>query len=409
MLLYTIGLQLYVFAIHLASLFNKKASAWIEGRRLQAPLFKVALPKDNRAWFHFASLGEFEQGREIIERLHTQDPTLKFVITFFSPSGYEIRKNYALAEKVYYLPIDSAANAKELLDHIQPRFIFFNKYEYWHHYLAEAKSRKIPVFINAAIFRKEQIYFKWYGDFYRRILANVTQFFCQDLESVQLLQSIGINNCSISGDTRFDRVDSLASNSKPAAELIDFTKDQKVFIAGSTWAQDESIIAQIIPHFPAFKFIIVPHEIVEHKIQQLQKVLNVPSVRLSNYVVGATEPVLIVDGVGYLNAAYGLARYSYIGGGFGKGIHNTLEAATYGMPIYFGPKYQKFKEAKDLIKLGAAHSLSNAETIIHSIRHFEQNDDAYQIASRNAKSYVAEHAGASDGIISELRKRSLLN
>ncbi len=410
--LYQLGVYLYYVFVRIASLFNKKAMLWIQGRNAQQETFRTPLPASKRIWFHFASLGEFEQGRSVLEQIHQQYPAYKIIITFFSPSGYEIRKNYSLAEKVYYLPLDTSANAIEFYNHINPSFVFFTKYEYWYHYIKEANRRKIPLVVISSIFRENQLFFKSYGNFQRKILSLVNHFFVQNVKSQELLNSIQITNVSIAGDTRFDRVYEHSLNPTVDKCIQGFSTGAEVFVAGSTWPKDEELLVEFSKAFPNFKYIIVPHEIGESKVQYLQKLFGEKSALYSEYKekdIPAGINVLIVDTIGLLNSIYKIAKYTYIGGGFGVGIHNTLEAAAYGMPIFFGPNYQKFSEAKDLIANRAASSINNSDELIQLVQVLENDKKLHQEISRVAKDYVYDQKGATKIILDYIRQNNLIN
>lgn len=399
LLLYNIGVQLYFITIYLVSFFNKKAKLWVNGR------------KDSRCirftdsiWFHFASLGEFEQGRPVLEEVRKLYPANKIVITFFSPSGYEVRKNTPLADAVYYLPLDTARNARDFIGTINPKFAVFTKYEYWYHFFNELHRQHIPLYIVSGIFRPKQVFFKWYGGLHRKMLGFVTYFFLQDERSQQLLQHIGINNSVVSGDTRFDRVWANAQQPKQVPFIGEFKNGQKIFICGSTWPDDETLLATLPQLYPGWKFIFAPHEIDEEKINRLISLL--PNVTVSRYSTLSHLTshishlsVLIIDNIGTLSSLYQYAEIAYIGGGFGAGIHNTLEAAAFGLPVIFGPNYAKFKEAQDLITLKAGFSIAN-EAQLKGITDTLANDEAFYNACRKKiLTYVEEHTGATNIII----------
>lgn len=401
--LYNIAIQLYSLIIRILSPFNAKASFFIKGRRdIFARIEKKIDPTTPRIWFHFASLGEFEQGRPVLEKLKEEYPDKKIVITFFSPSGYEIRKNYAHAEGIFYLPLDTASNAKRFIAAINPELAIFTKYEYWYHYFKELHQKGIPLFIISGIFRPDQIFFKPYGSFHRKILTYVTHFFVQNEESIQLLASLNIPNVTLSGDTRFDRVAQNARLARKLNLIEKFCEDAPVFIAGSTWPEDERLIALLSVKNPGWKFIIAPHEIGVTHINDITELFT-KAVRYSTFAT-AKEPeyseyqVLIIDNIGMLSALYAYGQIAYIGGGFGAGIHNTLEAAAFGIPVIFGPKYAKFQEAKDLIKLGAAKSISNQNELETAFLTLAKTPDIGDIA----KNYVTSKTGSTDQIIQHL-------
>ena len=406
-LLYNAGIRLYFAMIWLASFFNKKAKLWIEGRKECAFLYYT-----ESIWFHFASLGEFEQGRPVLEQMRGFYPEHKFVVTFFSPSGYEVRKNTPLADAVYYLPLDTATNAREFINAINPKFAVFTKYEYWYHFFSEAHRRDIPLYIISGIFRPGQVFFKWYGGPYRRMLSFVSHFFVQDEQSEQLLQNINITNVTVSGDTRFDRVWANAQQPKQMPAIAEFKNGHKIFIAGSTWPQDEQLVAALIPLYPDWKFIIAPHEIGEEKINKLMALLPVGLAirysQISNLIpiaIGtqiSNLTVLIIDNIGMLSSLYQYGDIAYIGGGFGAGIHNTLEAAAFGLPVIFGPNYAKFKEARDLVELQAGFSIADEAQLKAATAKLVNDEAFYGQASAKIMAYVEGHTGATKTIVEQI-------
>ena len=354
---------IYQSFIWLASKFNnKKAELFLTGRKdVFALLEQKRLPGERYIWFHAASLGEFEQGRPLIESLKVSHPEYKIILTFFSPSGYEVRKNYSGADIICYLPLDLSWNAKRFLDIVQPDYAIFIKYEFWMNFLLELKKRAIKTYIVSAIFRESQLFFKWYGGYYRNLLKSFNHLFVQNDESVRLLHSIGFDNVTKVGDTRFDRVADIASNAKELPIVQLFKSDKKVLVAGSSWPNDEEILLSYFNQNKDIKLIIAPHEIHEEHLQSIISKLQRPYVR---YTQATTENVsdadcLIIDCFGLLSSVYRYGEVAYIGGGFGVGIHNILEAAVYGIPVIFGPNYKKFQEAVDLIELGGAFSISD--------------------------------------------------
>jgi 3-deoxy-D-manno-octulosonic-acid transferase len=401
MLLYNIGLRIYYLFILIFSAFNKKARLWIRGRR---HITYKNYPES--IWFHFASLGEFEQGRPVLEQIRVTHPQSKIVITFFSPSGYEVRKNTPLADAVYYLPLDTAQNARKFISAINPKLAVFTKYEYWYHFFNELHNRHIPLYIISGIFRPDQLFFKWYGGLHRKILSCVSHFFVQDERSKQLLETINITNATVSGDTRFDRVWANAQQPKPLPVISEFKNNQKLFIAGSTWPADEQLVVTLATQYPDWKFIFAPHEIGEDKINKLISLLPENSAvrysQLTTHHSPLTAQTLIIDNIGMLSALYQYGDIAYIGGGFGAGIHNTLEAAAFGLPVTFGPNYAKFKEAKDLIELNAGFSVADGAEL-KKVAAQLINDDAYYLAaSTKIKHYVEENVGATAMIIKHI-------
>ena len=398
--LYNIGIQLFGLIVRIFSLFNKKASLFIEGRHNIFDKIQTSLDSGKKyIWFHFASLGEFEQGRPVLERIKQQYPTKNIVVTFFSPSGYEVRKNYPLADAVFYLPLDTAKNAEKLISAINPELVIFTKYEFWYHYFKRLDALKIPLFIISAIFRPNQVFFKWYGGLHRTILSFVDFFFVQNEESKNLLTSLGFQNTSVSGDTRFDRVaeNALAPNK---IDLIEkFCNASPVMIAGSTWLEDEQLLKFLLAN-PGWKFIIAPHEIDDKHIAEVQQMIPLATKYSTLGDQGQNSQVLIIDNIGLLSSIYQYGSIAYIGGGFGAGIHNTLEAAAFGLPVIFGPRYDKFQEAKDLIDLRAAISIKDQHELSEAFRTFSEDHTAGIIA----KDYVSAKKGSTDQIVQYLSR-----
>jgi len=392
--------------MHFAALFIPKARLWVKGRKGIFSKIAQEVEPGYIIWFHAASVGEFEQARPLIERIREDYPNKKILLTFFSPSGYELRKNYDLVDYVYYLPIDTAHHAKEFIDLIQPEMVFFIKYEFWFNYLNELYKRVIPIYLVSTIFRPNQHFFKWYGGWFRKHLRMVEEFFVQDVESATLLSSINIKRISITGDTRFDRVKSLTKNPKPFETIYKFTESSKVLLAGSSWDPDEKIILSYLnQEQKEFKLIIAPHEVNKEHITALQNRFQAFNpILFSDYEekeIPKENRVLIIDSVGKLMHLYQYADVAYIGGGFGVGIHNILEAACYNKPVVFGPNYQKFKEAKDLIKSKGGFSISNKDefAIITSKLLFDKS--AYDNASKECGVYIKENIGATEKIFEE--------
>lgn len=401
-LLYSIIILTYRLAISAASLFNAKAKRWIEGRKSLFEKLETAIdPSKPLAWFHCASLGEFEQGRPVIERFREFHPDHRILVTFFSPSGYEVRKNYTGADHVFYLPIDTRSNAKRFIAIVNPQIAFFIKYEFWFNYVDLLHRKKIPFYLVSAIFRDDQHFFKWYGAWQRKMLHYYRHIFVQNESSKKLLESIGVNNVTISGDTRFDRVTEVAAEAKniPAAEA--FSREGVVMVAGSTWPEDELILANLL-NIPSLKMIIAPHEISENKIEHIISLVQEHGkvCRYSKSETSGVEgaKVLIIDNIGMLSSLYRYGRIAYIGGGFGKGIHNTLEAAAYGVPVIFGPNYKKFNEAKELVKLGGAFSIHNEDDLLRTVTRLINHREELENASSASGRYVQENQGAT-GII----------
>ena len=408
-LLYDIGLKAYQAAIALAAPFNQKAKLMQQGREQQFERMQQAL-QGNQApvvWFHCASLGEFEQGRPVIEAFRDEFPDYKVLLTFFSPSGYEVRKNYVGADYIFYLLLDSHHNANRFLDIVKPRLAVFVKYEVWHYYLQALQQRAIPVLSISAIFRPDQLFFKHYGEFNRNMLRRFTHLYTQNQASLQLLQGIGIAQASIAGDTRFDRVLQTAASVKAIPVVEAFAEEQPVFMVGSSWPADIEVLLPLIQKYrQGIKFIIAPHEIHESGISQLMQQLGEGAVRFSqaNATDAARYNVLVIDNIGMLSSLYSYGTYAYIGGAFGKGLHNTLEAAVFGLPLFFGPRFEKFQEAKDLVHLGCAFPVNNAEELLQAFARVHETPGLSQSITDKEKTYVQEQAGATAKIMADVRQ-----
>lgn len=406
MTLYNIGIQAYGVAIKTASMFNEKAAAWVKGRRgIWNKLSSIERGKGRLVWFHAASLGEFEQGRPVMERLREIEPHTKILLTFFSPSGYEIRKNYPGADYIYYLPLDTPSNAKRFLDTFQPDAAVFIKYEFWYNFLRELHDRNIPTYLISAIFRPNQPFFKSWGKLHKEMLGFFTKLFVQDETSLQLLSTIGIDRVQQAGDTRFDRVMQIAQAAKRLERVELFCNGSPTIVCGSTWPADEDIIIHYINNHSGQhqKWIIVPHEIGESHIQSILNKCHVPTARYSDEKADLQAcQVLVVDGIGFLSSIYRYGIIAYIGGGFGKGIHNTLEAAVYGIPVIFGPRHEKFKEALDLLKQGGGFTINNTDEFTSLVDSLIENPAITKTAGQNALSFVQSQLGATDAIIRQL-------
>ena len=386
----------------MAAFFNPKAKLWINGRKN----WKKNLPAglENCIWIHASSLGEFEQGRPIIEKLKTHFPNKKILLTFFSPSGYEVRKNYDKADYIMYFPLDTIANANYFIDKIKPEIAIFVKYEYWFNFIKVLNDRKIHIYLVSAIFRSNQHFFKWYGAWFRKHLLMISHFFVQDKNSFELLKSAGIQQLTTAGDTRFDRVYENSLSTKDFPEVIDFIANRTCLMAGSSWEVDEILLKKLLDKFPDLCLILAPHEIHENHLQKIENLFadNNP-VRLSKFVNTSDSSVLIVDSIGKLMHLYKYADFAYIGGGFGAGIHNILEAATFGKPVLFGPNYHKFKEAGDLIQLGGAFTFQNSESLIEIFSKMKTDSELKMNAGNISKNYVLNGKGATEIILHELQ------
>lgn len=403
---YSLGLYFYRVAIQIASLFNEKAALWVKGRKgIWKKIEALDRGTGKLVWFHAASLGEFEQGRPVIEELKKREPQTRILLTFFSPSGYEIRKNYPGADFIFYLPLDTNRNARRFVELFKPDAVVFIKYEFWYHYLNRLNRQHIPVYLISAIFRSGQPFFKPWGKLYRKMLGFFSLLFVQDEESVRLLHDISIDSVIQNGDTRFDRVAQVAAESREIEQLNLFMQDLPGVVCGSSWPGDENIILQYINrHSNEWKWVIVPHEIGEAHLREIEMKCEKPAVRYSKLQSGKeiSEQVLIVDTIGLLSSIYRYGKIAYIGGGFGHGIHNTLEAAVYGMPVIFGPNYTKFKEAVELVARGGAfviHSIDEFEALMDSLT---ENRTIVQTAGQQAADYVSARLGATTRIVDRL-------
>ncbi|RLD59100.1 MAG: 3-deoxy-D-manno-octulosonic acid transferase [Bacteroidetes bacterium] len=408
--IYNILISLYSFSVRLACVFNPKARFFVKGRKNIFKNINKQIDKSQQIiWFHCASLGEFEQGRPVIEALKQKHPQYKILLTFFSPSGYEIRKNYAGADYIFYLPIDTKRNATKFIKLINPQVVFFVKYEFWYHYLNVLQKKKIPVYIFSAIFRKDQLFFKWYGGFYRKMLQKFDFLFVQNKESKELLNSININNVEITGDTRFDRVYSIASQAKTIPVIEAFKQGKTTIIAGSTWKPDEELLIKFInsENNNDLKYIIAPHEIFTENIERIEKSINKKAIRYSQ----ADEKnvlesqVIIIDNIGMLSSLYKYGDIAYIGGGFGKGIHNVLEAATFGLPLFFGTNYKQFNEAVQLVSLKAAFVINNYSSLKNKFKALLTSKMLIKNTGEIAKKYIVSNLGATSKIVTKCEKK----
>lgn len=406
-ILYDFTIFLMRLGLRLAALFHPKARAFVTGRNNLLRRLAAAFQSNTSPviWVHCASLGEFEQGRPVIEALKKEFTDIKILLTFFSPSGYEVRKQYAQADHVCYLPWDTRKNAQKFISITKPVLAIFIKYEFWAHYTHALAARKIPTLSISSIFREGQLFFRPYGGFYRQILRNFTFFFVQNDVSLKLLRSIGIKNCMRSGDTRFDRVYQIVRNNDEITIAKNFKGDQKTFVVGSCWPEDLEVLIPFINE-NKMKFIIAPHEISESTVAMLERSLQVRSIRFS---MAATAPledyqVLIIDNVGMLSRLYRYGEFAFIGGAFGKGLHNILEAACYGVPIFFGNKnYGKFQEAIDLINRGGAFEVADYPDF-KSKYEMLNTPESFLLACEVTRQYVEENLGATEKIMKFCRE-----
>lgn len=407
--LYNIGLSLSWSVLKIVAIFNRKIHLFVSGRR---EIFdKIAdniFENDKVIWFHCASLGEFEQGRPIIERLKQDYSEYKIALTFFSPSGYEVRKNYELADVVTYLPWDSPKKVKLFLHLLQPKMAIFVKYEFWPNVLKELKIRRVNTLLVSGIFRENQIFFKNYGNWMRKSLSTFTYFFLQNETSKRLLDSIRISNAMISGDTRFDRVWEISKQNNKIDILSDFTKDKFVLVAGSTWPKDEELIVNYINNYALEdeKFIIAPHNISKDGIEKLRESIKVPSEVYTEKNKDLNVKVFIIDTIGILTKVYSYGAVAYVGGGFGtSGVHNILEPAAYGIPIIIGPNFNKFREAIDLVEQKACQSIRDREEFVNEFRKLKSDENYSSNIREITNEYIVNNIGATDTIMNYISKK----
>jgi 3-deoxy-D-manno-octulosonic-acid transferase len=408
--LYNLGIRIFSALANIIAPFNSRASLWVKGRRgWEKKISEKIKPGDRVIWIHCASLGEFEQGRPVIEAIRREMPWFKVMLTFFSPSGYEIRKNYDKADCISYLPSDTPLNASKFGEIVKPELVIFVKYEFWNNYISVIHKNKIPLYLISGIFRPGQHFFKWYGSFFRSMLRKFEKIYVQNSQSLELLRGIGIENVVIAGDTRFDRVAEIASAAKDIPLLEKFRGDEKLFLAGSSWRQDEEIISEYINKHPMrMKWVFAPHEIDEQNIKRLEKLLDAKHIRFSEVNDSGTDArVLIIDNIGMLSSAYKYAYIAAIGGGFGKGIHNVLEPACWGIPVVFGPKYKNFKEAVDLLKSDGAKTFTTKDDFRKIMDLLLSDEKIYTNCAAVASKYVTENAGATKIIIKEIHQKDI--
>ena len=409
--MYNIVIFLYLCGVAIASIFNEKVRKMWRGERQAIRTIKEKIdPNAQYVWFHAASLGEFEQGRPLMEQLRREHPEYKILLTFFSPSGYEVRKNYEGADIICYLPLDTILNARRFLRTIRPVMAFFIKYEFWYNYLHILRHRGIPVYSVSSIFRPGQVFFRWYGKQYSRVLKCFTHFFVQNEVSRELLATIGITDVSVVGDTRFDRVLQIKAAAKQLPIVEQFKGNNKCFIAGSSWQPDEEIFIPWLNEHQDWKVVIAPHVIGEEHLQQIEHMLEGRKVVRYSTIEGQkpsantieSADVLIIDCFGLLSSIYHYADVTYVGGGFGVGIHNTLEAAVWDVPVFFGPNNQRFQEAQGLKNCGAGLEIGNADDFRRYMQGFEEHPELMKELGEKAGAYVASLSGATDKILSHV-------
>ena len=410
--MYNLGIYLYLIGVAVVSLFSEKVRKMWRGERDAIRVLKEKVdPNAQYVWFHAASLGELEQGRPLMEQLRKEHPEYKILLTFFSPSGYEVRKNYAGADIICYLPLDTVTNARRFLRAIRPVMAFFIKYEFWYNYLHILKHRQVPVYSVSSIFRPDQIFFKWYGRQYAHVLKCFTHFYVQNEVSKDLLAKIGINEVSIVGDTRFDRVLQIKEQAKQLPIVEAFCQQQKVFVAGSSWQPDEDIFIPYFNAHPEWKMIIAPHVIGEDHLQQIigklqgRKVVRYTQLANNQQPEGSSHQadVLIIDCFGLLSSIYHYGQLAYVGGGFGVGIHNLLEAAVWDIPVIFGPNNQRFQEAQGLKQCGGGLEIASDTDFLTVMQRFTHEPDTLVEAGKKAGAYVEQMTGATAKILADVK------
>lgn len=404
--LYTIGIWFYGLGIRIASLFNEKAKQWVRGRKgIFAELEKTFDGKTYPIWVHCASLGEYEQAKPLIEKIKQEQPEIKILTTFFSPSGYVQAVKKPLADYYFYLPLDLPCNVRKFIDIVQPKAAIFVKYEFWFNYMRQLSQKTIPFYYISAIFRENQHFFKSSGRWFAKQLRQATHFFVQTEKSKQLLESIGIKQVTVCGDTRFDRVKAIAEKVEPFPFMETFCQNKKIIIAGSSWGPDEHLLAQFLQHFPDYKLVVAPHEISRTpEVKETFAAYKTALYTSMNEEELADTQVLIIDTIGILSRLYQYSTVSYIGGAFKTGLHNILEAAVYGKPLFFGPHYDHFNEAVNLVALKGAFSVNSTAEMQAIMEKFEQNPDYYAQTCEICQQFVADNSGAADTIYKQIEE-----
>ncbi len=405
-MMYNIAIYVYLFAVKVAALFSSKPAKMVKGHREVFDKLRKQIDRNARyIWFHAASLGEFEQGRPLIERIRKEYPQYKILQTFFSPSGYEVRKNYEGADIVCYLPFDTPGNVRKFIELARPSMAFFIKYEFWQNYLNALQVKGIPVYSVSSIFRPNQIFFRWYGKDYRKVLKTFAHLFVQNEASKQLLATIGVEDVTVVGDTRFDRVFDIHAAAKRLPIVEKFKGDALTFVAGSSWGPDEEIFIKYFNEHPEMKLVIAPHVVSDSHLKEIMSKLNRSCIRYTQATeaeVGKAD-CLIVDCYGLLSSIYRYGEISYVGGGFGVGIHNVLEAAVYGIPVIFGPNNKKFREARHLLQQKGGFEINGYEDFKQLMDKFLSDKACLQQAGKAAGDYVVNNAGALNKIMNAVR------
>lgn len=404
--MYNILIYLYLAGVAIYSLFDEKVRKMWRGERAAFDVLrKSVIPGAEYIWFHAASLGEFEQGRPLIEAFRKTNPEYKILLTFFSPSGYEVRKNYEGADIICYLPLDTPVNAIRFLRLVRPVKAFFIKYEFWYNYLHILRHRGVPVYSVSSIFRPSQVFFRWYGHEYAHVLRCITHFFVQNEESRHLLEDLGLHNATVVGDTRFDRVLQIkaAARQLPIAEA--FSKGHKVFVAGSSWPPDEEVFIRFFNNHPEWRLIIAPHVIGNDHLRQIHALLNMPTVHYTDTTPEEASEArcLIINCFGLLSSIYQYGQVAYVGGGFGVGIHNVLEAAVWDMPVIFGPNNKRFQEAQGLLECGGGFEIDDYEMFEELMSRFDTDADFLRQSSQTAGTFVKGQAGATAKVLNAIR------
>lgn len=403
---YNLAISLYEFAAKVAALFSSKPAKMLEGqKRAFMYLLNNLDPYDKHIWVHAASLGEFEQGRPLIERIRKDYPKYKIVLTFFSPSGYEVRKDYKGVDYVCYLPFDTPDNAMMFVRIVKPVVAYFIKYEFWRNYLRELHKNDVPAYSISSIFRPNQIFFRWYGKSYREVLHCFDHFFVQNEESKKLLFSAGVTFSTVVGDTRFDRVLDIQAAAQPLPLVERFKGDALTLVAGSSWGPDEDIIISYFNAHPEMKLVIAPHVVSDSHLKEIESKLKRPFVRYTQATEESVQQAdcLIIDCYGLLSSIYRYGEISYVGGGFGVGIHNVLEAAVYGIPVIFGPKNKKFREARHLLEQKGGFEIRNYQEFETLMNRFLSDKAYLQSSGKAAGDYVKNNSGALEKIMEYMK------
>lgn len=410
--MYSIAIYLYSAVVHLVALFSPKVRLMLRGQQRTWRTLATLSKEDSYVWFHAASLGEFEQGRPLMERLKAERPKTKILLTFFSPSGYEVRKNYEGADVVVYLPFDTPCNARRFVNSVRIEEAFFIKYEFWRNYITRLYRRDIPVYSVSSIFREHQVFFRWYGYYYARVLHRITHFFVQNESSRLLLRDVlHITDATVVGDTRLDRVLAIRTQAQHLPEVEAFVQGRFTIVAGSTWPVDESFILNYVLRHPDMRLIIAPHVVDQAHLEGIEAQCQGRSVRHSTLVAEglsaealADKQILIIDGYGLLSSIYAYGTVAYVGGGFGVGIHNVPEAAVYGIPVIIGPNNAKFQEAQDLKRCGGVVEIATPEAFASSIDRLRTDAQYLAQSGKAAGHYIQQNAGAVDKIMAHVYK-----